>query len=188
MECSFESSATAPITTTAGPVTVSLCRTSATSANDDRNTRCSGLVPFSMTATDVLPGNPPSISRVEISRAVDAPIYSASVCSPSANCRQSMFGRLFVAWPVTKVTADEVPRCVRGMPAAAAQPLAAVIPGTISTEMPRRRKYSCSSPPLPKMNGSPPFSRTTRCPSWARRADKPVVDDYVSFLQASSRL
>jgi len=55
-------------------------------------------------------------------------------------------------------------RCVRGIPTAAATPVAAVIPGTTSKAIPARASASASSPPRPKMNGSPPFNRTMRLP------------------------
>ncbi len=35
------------------------------------------------------------------------------------------------------------------------------MPGTTSNAMPASTSASASSPPRPKMNGSPPFSRTT---------------------------
>lgn len=44
-----------------------------------------------------------------------------------------------------------------------------VMPGTISTGMPSLTRSSSSSPPRPKMKGSPPFNRTIRsywCAFW----------------------
>ena len=41
------------------------------------------------------------------------------------------------------------------------------MPLTISTGMPASRRCSTSSPPRPKMKGSPPFRRTTFSPSRA---------------------
>ena len=46
----------------------------------------------------------------------------------------------------------------------ATQPSAAVTPGTSSTAMPCRRRYSISSPARANTDGSPPFRRTTRLP------------------------
>src|SRR4030065_412751 len=54
------------------------------------------------------------------------------------------------SWPATKVTEEENSRCVRGRFAAAAHPIAAVIPGTISNGMPAVARHSASSPPRPK--------------------------------------
>ena len=68
------------------------------------------------------------------------------------------------AWPVTNVTACAMSRCVSGICADAAHPSADEIPGTTSTSMPAARSASTSSPPRPKMKGSPPLSRTTRLP------------------------
>src|SRR5262245_64150503 len=65
-------------------------------------------------------------------------------------------------------------RNVRGRPTSAAQPSAAVIPGTTTTGTPASRRYSTSSPPRPNTKGSPPLSRTTRRP--ARRCDEATVD------------
>src|SRR5215467_4241498 len=47
-------------------------------------------------------------------------------------------------------------------------PSGVVTPGTISKAMPASAKASASSPPRPKMNGSPPLSRTTVRPRRAR--------------------
>ena len=63
--------------------------------------------------------------------------------------------------PVTTVTEDARPRWVTGIPTAAGTPKADVTPGTTSQGMPACASTSTSSPPRPKRNGSPPFSRTT---------------------------
>ena len=68
------------------------------------------------------------------------------------------------SWPVTIATPLAWARCVSGMPANAAAPRAAVTPGTISKAMPAACRISASSPPRPKIDGSPPLSRTTRRP------------------------
>src|SRR3989304_1412805 len=54
-----------------------------------------------------------------------------------------------VAGPATKVTEEDLPRWVNGIAAAAADPIAAVIPGTISKGIPSRERCSASSPPPP---------------------------------------
>ena len=59
--------------------------------------------------------------------------------------------------------------------AAAAAPLAALIPGTTSTGTPAARATSASSPPRPKMKGSPPFRRTTSSPARARRTSRSLI-------------
>jgi len=68
------------------------------------------------------------------------------------------------AWPVTTANDAATPRRVKGMPAAAGAATADVTPGTTSQGMPAAASASTSSPPRPKTNGSPPFSRTTRSP------------------------
>src|SRR5690606_22095273 len=50
--------------------------------------------------------------------------------------------------------------------AGAAMPL--VTPGTTSNGTPAASSASASSPPRPKTNGSPPFSRQTLLPAWPR--------------------
>ena len=71
------------------------------------------------------------------------------------------------SWPVTKMAPALQSRCVSGMPieAGAARPL--LMPLTTSTWTPAARRWAHSSPPRPKMNGSPPFRRTTQCPASA---------------------
>ncbi|MNC90540.1 hypothetical protein D3C83_66480 [compost metagenome] len=45
----------------------------------------------------------------------------------------------------------------------------AVMPLTVSTAMPAAHSAAISSPPRPKMNGSPPFRRATMVPRRASR-------------------
>ena len=66
-------------------------------------------------------------------------------------------------------------RWVSGMPAEAAQPSAAVMPGTTATGRPASRKASTSSPPRPNTNGSPAFSRTTVWPARTRRTSSALM-------------
>ena len=68
------------------------------------------------------------------------------------------------AWPVRNRTLVASVRCVSGMPSSAPMAHALVIPGTTPTSTPTLRKYSASSPPRPKTNGSPPFNRSTFAP------------------------
>src|SRR3990170_716915 len=79
------------------------------------------------------------------------------------------------SWPAMKVTEEENSRCVRGIFAAAAHPIAAVIPGTISKGIPEAARHSASSPPRPKTNGSPDFRRTTVFPSGRHREREPLA-------------
>jgi len=58
-------------------------------------------------------------------------------------------------------------RWVTGMPAAAGTEMALLTHGMTVTGMPAARQAMTSSPPRPKTNGSPPFSRTTVRPSLA---------------------
>ena len=69
--------------------------------------------------------------------------------------------------PVMKTAPWLYCRCVSGTPIedGAANPL--LMPLTTSTTMPSARSVAHSSPPRPKMKGSPPFSRTTQCPARA---------------------
>ena len=58
-------------------------------------------------------------------------------------------------------------RWVSGMPAMAGTEIALVMPETTSASTPASRQKASSSPPRPKMYGSPPLSRTTCLPSRA---------------------
>ena len=71
---------------------------------------------------------------------------------------------------------EEIAECVKGMPAYAATPEAAVTPGTTSNAICWPASVSISSPPRPKMNGSPPFSRTTRLRCRASCTSKSLID------------
>src|SRR5659263_567075 len=84
-----------------------------------------------------------------------------------------------VSWPATKVTEEDRSRCVNGRTAAAAHPIAAVIPGTISKGIPSRERCSASSPPRPNMSGSPDLRRTTDFPSRASR----TIASWIALLQ-----
>ena len=53
------------------------------------------------------------------------------------------------------------PRWVSGMPASSGTATLLLIPGTTLHSTPASTQASSSSPPRPKMNGSPPLSRTT---------------------------
>ena len=85
------------------------------------------------------------------------------------------------SWPVTNVTTLVCSRCVSGTPVYAAMPSGDVTPGTISKATPAAANASASSPPRPKMNGSPPFSRTTFKP---RRARSIIMAQISSWLKA----
>ncbi len=61
------------------------------------------------------------------------------------------------------------------MPAYAAAPSAAVIPGTTSKGMPLADSESISSPPRPKTNGSPPLRRSTRLPACASSTNSALI-------------
>ena len=62
---------------------------------------------------------------------------------------------------MTNTTDDANFLCVNGIPAYVAEPIPEVIPGTISYFTLNDFKNSASSPPRPKIIGSPPFSLTT---------------------------
>ena len=61
-----------------------------------------------------------------------------------ANARQSGSLPPSSPWPVTKLTLFAYSRCVRGIPAYAAQPFAAEMPGTTEKPMPARASASSS--------------------------------------------
>ena len=69
-------------------------------------------------------------------------------------------------------------RNVSGRPASAAQPSAAVTPGTTTTATLAARRCSSSSPPRPNMNGSPPLSRTTLRPSRAASTRRRLISSW----------
>ncbi len=131
-----------------------------------RATRCAGVVPRAITATGVSGERPPRISASAMAARVAMPMRMTSV--PPARARDSQSGPSAApdpagspTRPVTTVTDDARPRWVTGMPATAGTPKADVTPGTTSQGIPACCKTSTSSPPRPKRNGSPPFSRTT---------------------------
>ncbi len=73
------------------------------------------------------------------------------------------------------MTAWLVSRVVAGMPWIASDARPLDTPGMIRKKMPASLSARASSPPRPKMNGSPPFSRSTRRPA-LRQRDQPVGD------------
>ena len=74
-----------------------------------------------------------------------------------------------------KLTTLAESRWVSGISAAAAPPMAALIPGTTSTRTPAAAQASASSPPRPKIKGSPPFSRTTSWPLSASATNSALI-------------
>jgi hypothetical protein len=64
-------------------------------------------------------------------------------------------------WAVARMSFEAAVRSVSGVLRQAATAKAAVIPGTISKEMPASRRAAISSPARPKMSGSPDLRRTT---------------------------
>src|SRR5258708_1814938 len=80
-------------------------------------------------------------------------IAPQSICAPSEPRENVLI-----------TTCEAARRSVSEIPAAAAAPSAAVIPGTISKSNPALRSASISSPARPKISESPPFNRmTTSC-------------------------
>ena len=69
-----------------------------------------------------------------------------------------------------------------GIPAAAGTALSDETPGTTSNGTPASASASASSPPRPKTNGSPPFSRTTF------EAAPAVADEQPADLLLTERL
>ena len=70
-----------------------------------------------------------------------------------------------------------VPGVTAALAAAAAR--AAVTPGTTWHSMPASRAASSSSPPRPKMKGSPPFRRTTVRPSPAKATSMRLISSWL---------
>ena len=101
--------------------------------------------------------------------------FSRSLRSPPARC------------PVTKATDAATPRWVTGIPAAAGAASAALTPGITRTGTPARRSASTSSPPRPKRNGSPPFSRTTRSPARAAAVIASLMSAWVADRRPERR-
>ena len=73
---------------------------------------------------------------------------------------------------MSTVSCDATPRAVSGMPASAGIAVSVESPGTTSYSTPAAASASTSSAPRPKMNGSPPLSRTTlaAAPPWWTRS------------------
>ena len=131
--------------------------------------RWAGSVPDCTTAAGVAGSLPFSISAPAISPSRPTPIRKTSVPRKRASTSQSISevslpGR---SWPVTIASCAATLRCVTGMPAYAGAAIAEVMPGTTSKGTPAAESASASSPPRPKTNGSPPFSRTTNRPARA---------------------
>ena len=86
-------------------------------------------------------------------------------------------------WPVTKTTADAWSRWVSDNPAAALAAVAAVTPGTIAYGMPASRNACSSSPARPKINGSPPLSRTVFFPALPKATNSALISAWVAPRQ-----
>ena len=81
-----------------------------------------------------------------------------------ASCTQSGPAPPGLAWPVTNTTPWAWSRWVSGAPRLVSAARPEVMPLTMLGSMPCSRRYCTSSPPRPKMKGSPPLRRTTRSP------------------------
>lgn len=77
---------------------------------------------------------------------------------------------------MTNVSFHARPRSVSEAPPDAAAALAAVMPGQIRTVIPLAARWSSSSVERPKIDGSPPLSRTTRLPASAALASKTLIE------------
>ena len=128
-------------------------------------------------ATGVSGERPAASRRRAISSSRLSAMKATTVPPPRPSAAQSMLsGRLPASsWPVTKVTALAMPRWVRGMPAAAGAARPALTPGTTRQGMPAAVNAAASSPPRAKRKGSPPFSRTTRCPARAPATSRALI-------------
>ena len=119
--------------------------TSATVARVATVTRCSGVVPFSMTATGSSAERPPACSSSAISARRETPMRKTSVPSSAAIDGKSSGP----SCPETTVKRLVIPRAVTGIPAAAGAASALVIPGTTVTSTPAARQAAASSLPRP---------------------------------------
>ena len=125
---------------------------------------CFGVVPSCITATGVFGSIPPATSSSHMAPILESPIITTMVSTDFAR-RLHFTASLFFSgssWPVTNTTDDECFLCVSGIPEYVADPMPDVTPGTISYLMLLLLRNSASSPPLPNITGSPPFSRTMR--------------------------
>ena len=117
-------------------------------------------------AVDRVRGGPAAISSDasfgKVRRAIKTMVVARA--SASAARFRSSGSTPETSWPVTNCTRRASSRRVSGMPTAAAAALAELTPGTISKPIRAVRIASTSSSSLPKMPGSPDFSRTTRAP------------------------
>jgi len=121
----------------------------------------SSVVPRETTAAGVEAGFPSAIRRSASRPTTAPPMKATSVPGTAARPRTSSASTSFAA---NAVTACETPRCVTGMPTDSGTAAIDETPGTSSNGTPARTSASASSPPRPKTNGSPPFSRTVISP------------------------
>jgi hypothetical protein len=78
------------------------------------------------------------------------------------------------------MTARLTPRKVAGIDAAASAASPAVTPGMTRKGIPAAASVIASSPPRPKTNGSPPLSRSTRCPARASDTSRWLISACVA--------
>src|SRR5262249_41025657 len=161
-----ERATTSPITSMAGPSPTSVAK--AASPSRRPTAACeSGRVPRASTAAGVAPSRPAAIKPSRTAAADASAMETTTPVSGPASLDQSIAAASSARWAVMKTSLPASLRNVRGRPTSAAQPSAAVIPGTTTTGTPAWRRYSNSSPPRPNTKGSPPLSRTTRRPARA---------------------
>ncbi len=127
---------------------------------------CSGSVPHRITATGIEGFAPSFKSLLTMRGRFFQPIRTTSVALPEATPPQSIAVTAFraLSWPVIILTDEAMPLCVSGMPLYAAAAMAELTPGMTSNGMDSAWITSASSPPRPKINGSPPLSLTTTSP------------------------
>ena len=132
-------------------------------------TRCLSVDAFSITTAGVAASCPLAINSSAIAPALRIAMISTSV--PVICATASQFTRDFSwpggRWPETTVTSWLTPRWVSDTPAAAGAEVTEVTPGSTLTGIPASAQAVTSSWPRPKMNGSPPLSRTTLSPAFA---------------------
>src|SRR5690606_458758 len=152
---SAASRTTSPITITAGERPPARAAAAGRPPTRAPGGRCPLRCPRSMTAAGVSAASPAATSPGASAGRALTPMSTTIV--PPSPARWVNSDAVSGACPEITVNAWLMPRCVSGIPDAAGTATALVTPGITSTGTPARRHARTSSPPRPKMYGSPPF-------------------------------
>ncbi len=170
---------TGPKTVMAGGAIPAAFPRSTMSARVPTTTFWRGVAPHWIIAAGVSGGFPASRSRRTMRGIFPTPITTTRVSTrarafQSCSCSVPSRNRC----PVAMTALPAISRCVMGIPAYSSAAMGDVIPGTNSKGTPAASSASPSSPPRPKTNGSPPFSRTTRFPSLPSRTSMSLISSW----------